>query len=186
MHASSKRSSSASAPPDKVSKKAKLSEKTKVKVKELSLEDARKIVEVACKEADDVMQSMKEPDKKPKTLKPSIREEVILMVRKGDPSIVLQFIKSNKKEFVSGVFSSVFMSAIRKGLNSRCSTDTCTSTENEDLIKRQKICVDENRALMHVNSKSEIAINRGKQVETSDAVNSDPSDSSTVEEGGIF
>ena len=136
-------------------KKGKAQDKAKTKARELTNEEARRVVEVACKEADDVMQSMKEPDKKVKTLKPSVREDVIVLVRKADPSLVLQYIKSNKKEFVSGVFSSVFMSAIRKCLNSRLGSDGYPCTENEDRSKRQKTCSGESKALVPLNSKSD-------------------------------
>ncbi len=134
-------------------KKGKTPDKSKTKARELSIEEARRVVDVACKEADDVMQSMKEPDKKVKTLKPSVREDVVLLVRKADPSLVLQYIKSNKKEFVSGVFSSVFMSAIRKCLNSRLGSDGYPCPENDDRSKRQKTCPGENKALVPLNSK---------------------------------
>jgi hypothetical protein len=164
MRATMKRNTSASASMDKSNlKKGKTPDKAKIKVRELTNEEARRVVDIACKEADDVMQSMKEPDKKVKTLKPSVRDDVMLLVRKGDPSVVLQYIKSNKKEFVSGVFSSVFMSAIRKCLNSRQGSDAFPCTENDDRSKRQKTCPGESKALVPLNSKSD-----GKAQGTSD------------------
>jgi hypothetical protein len=156
MRATMKRNTSASASLDKTNlKKGKIPDKSKPKARELTTDEARRVVDVACKEADDVLQSMKEPDKKVKTLKPSVRDDVVLLVRKGDPSVVLQYIKSNKKEFVSGVFSSVFMSAIRKCLNSRLGSDAYPCTENGESSKRQKTCPGDIKAFVPLNSKSE-------------------------------
>jgi hypothetical protein len=156
MRATMKRNSAATTSLDKANlKKGKTPDKAKTKARELTSEEARLLVDIACKEADDVLQSMKEPDKKVKTLKPSVRDDVVLLVRKGDPSGVLQYIKSNKKEFISGVFSSVFMSAIRKCLNSRQGSDAYPCTENDDSSKRQKTCPGESKALLLLNSKSD-------------------------------
>jgi hypothetical protein len=60
------------------------------------------------------MSMQTDPAKKTKSLKPAIRDAVKMAVRSGDPSEVVQFIKQNKKDFISGVYSSVFMSSVRK------------------------------------------------------------------------
>lgn len=156
MRASSKRNAPASTVHDNaLLKKTKSPDKPKTKTIELSLEEARAVVNVACKEADDVLQSMKEPDKKPKTLKPSVRDEVTLLVRKCDPTLVLHYIKNNKKEFISGVFSSVFMSAIRKCLTSKYSSDACATLDVQESSIKQKIFGDENKTSLKMNSKPE-------------------------------
>lgn len=85
----------------------------------MSFEEAKAIVDAACSEANDVMETMKDPEKnkKTKTLKQSTKEDVMREVMTGDPKNVLLHIKSHKKEFISGVYSSVFMSAIRKEMS---------------------------------------------------------------------
>jgi hypothetical protein len=67
------------------------------------------------READEVIMSMNtDPSKKPKSLKTATKEAVAKAVKTGDPSEVVQFIKQNKKDFISGVYSSVFMASVRK------------------------------------------------------------------------
>jgi hypothetical protein len=179
MRASSKRNAPTSAAQDKsLLKKAKLPDKSKTITIDLSLEEARAVVDLACKEADDVLQSMKEPDKKPKTLKSSVREEVTLLVRKSDPGLVLQYIKNNRKEFVSGVFSSVFMSAIRKCLTKNPSPDSGATAGGQQPRVRPKHCSVENKANVKLNSKSD-----SKPLQKSEAKKSYDEESCSVDSG---
>ena len=83
----------------------------------ISAERAKQIVEKAAQEANDVLQAAQsDPLKKPKQMKPAVKEEVAKIVESGDPSKVVQYIKGNKKDFISGVYMSWFMKEIRSQL----------------------------------------------------------------------
>jgi len=80
----------------------------------ISAERAKQIVDKAAQEASDVLQaSQSDTLKKPKEMKPAVKEEVAKIVESGDPSKVVQYIKGNKKDFISGVYMSWFMKEIR-------------------------------------------------------------------------
>ena len=83
----------------------------------VSSERAKQIVEKAAQEANDVLQAAQsDPLKKPKQMKAAVKEEVAKIVESGDPSKVVQYIKGNKKDFISGVYMSWFMKEIRSQL----------------------------------------------------------------------
>jgi hypothetical protein len=83
----------------------------------ISGERAKQIVDKAAQEANDVLQaSQSDPLKKPKQMKPAVKEEVAKIVESGDPSKIVQYIKGNKKDFISGVYMSWFMKEIRSQL----------------------------------------------------------------------
>mmetsp|Transcript_48067 Transcript_48067/g.70427 ORF Transcript_48067/g.70427 Transcript_48067/m.70427 type:complete len:222 (-) Transcript_48067:305-970(-) len=78
---------------------------------------AKQIVDKASQEASDVIQSTQaDPLKKPKQMKGAVKEEVAKLVESGDPSQVVQYIKANRKEFISGVYMSWFMKEVRAQL----------------------------------------------------------------------
>jgi hypothetical protein len=80
-----------------------------------SVEKAKKITEDAMVAADDVAKAQaSDPLKKRKVISDATKAAIIPLVRSGDPRQVLEYIKKNRKEFVSGVYSTVFMSSIRK------------------------------------------------------------------------
>jgi len=80
-----------------------------------SVEKAKKITEDAMVAADDVAKAQaNDPLKKRKVISDATKAAIIPLVRSGDPRQVLEYIKKNRKEFVSGVYSTVFMSSIRK------------------------------------------------------------------------
>ena len=84
----------------------------------VSAERAQQIVEKAAKEAGDVIQSTQaDPLKKPKQVKAAVKEAVAKLVESGDPAQVVQYIKNNRKDFVSGVYQSWFMKEIRAQLD---------------------------------------------------------------------
>jgi hypothetical protein len=81
-------------------------------------ERAKEVVEKAAKEASDVIQATQtDATKKPRQLKSTVKDSVAKLVESGDPSKVVEFIKSNRKDFISGVFQSWFMKEIRKELS---------------------------------------------------------------------
>jgi hypothetical protein len=87
------------------------------KISAVSAERAKQIVEKAAQEANDVLQAAQsDPMKKPKQMKTAVKEEVAKIVESGDPSKVVQYIKGNKKDFISGVYMSWFMKEIRSQL----------------------------------------------------------------------
>ena len=81
----------------------------------ISMDVAETLIHGAAKAADDVIKvTQSDPSKKKKSLKATTMDDMVPLVSSGDPSNVLSYIKSHKKDFVSGVFMSVFMSSLRK------------------------------------------------------------------------
>jgi len=78
---------------------------------------AKQIVDKAAQEANDVIHATQsDPLKTTKKIKGAVKEDVAKLVESGDPGQVVQYIKSNRKEFISGVYMSWFMKEVRAQL----------------------------------------------------------------------